>query len=93
MHDLTQVLRDANAASIEFLNVEADTGLMFAEIARGSEKGAKADRNRAHARTAYDTVLRFIGRVSLTDAESESLGVKMARLKLGLQKLGESFGV
>jgi hypothetical protein len=89
--DIAQTLKDTNATSVEFLNVEADTGLMFAEIARQSTDIAKTARNRENARMAYDTVLRFIGRVTLTDAESEGLSLKMAKLKNGLQILGESF--
>jgi hypothetical protein len=91
LRDFSQNLRDANATSVEFLNTEADTGLMFAGIALESDTEEKMARNRANARKAYDTILRFIGRVSLTAAESEGLGTKMARLKLGLQTLGESF--
>ena len=82
---------EANATSVEFLNIEADTGLMFAGIAAESDDGAKAARNRENARKAYDTILRFIGRISLTAAESEALDTKMAKLKQGLQTLGESF--
>ena len=92
MHDLAQSLRDANTASVEFLKVEAETGLTFAAIAKQSGDAGnaeKAARNRAQARIAYDTVLRFIGRVALTQAESESLDLQMTRLKIGLQKLGE----
>jgi hypothetical protein len=91
LQDFKQTLRDANATSVDFLNTEADTGLMFAGIALESDTEEKMTRNRANARKAYDTILRFIGRVSLTDAESENLGTKMAKLKLGLQTLGESF--
>lgn len=91
MQDIAQTLRDTNTISLEFLNVELDTGLLFAEIAAGSNNAEKTARNRANARIAYDTVLRFIGSVSMTDAESESLGLKMATLKRDLQALGESF--
>lgn len=91
MHDLAQTLRDCNATSVEFLNIEADTGLTFAEIARQSSGDAeKSARNRTYARTAYETILRYIGRVVMTEAESKSLAIKVARLKLGLQTLGES---
>jgi len=91
MQDFAQTLHDANTASLGFLNVEADTGLMFAEIARESDNAEKTARNRANARLAYDTLLRFIGRVSMTDAEAQSLQEKMGKLKLELQTLGESF--
>ncbi|HEX3684191.1 MAG TPA: hypothetical protein VHU83_16780 [Bryobacteraceae bacterium] len=80
-----------NAASVDFLHTEADTGLLFANIAMGSDEFEKTARNQAHARLAYDTVLRFVGRVSLTAAEAEGLSAKMGRLKGELRMLGESF--
>jgi hypothetical protein len=91
VQDFAQTLRDSNATSVEFLNTEAETGLLFAEIAQGSDNAEKRARNCAHARLAYNTVLRFIGRVSLTEAESESLSLQMAKLKIRLQTLGECF--
>lgn len=91
MQTLAQTLSDCNATSVDFLNIEADTGLMFAEIARQAATGERTTRNRAHARHAYNTVLRFMGCVTLTSSESDNLGMKMAKLKLGLESLGESF--
>lgn len=91
MQDLAQTRQDVNAASVDFLNIEADTGLMFANIAMESDNFEKTARNQANARLAYDTVLRFIGRVSLSAGESDGLAAKMGRLKDELQKLGEFF--
>lgn len=91
MQDFAQTLRDSNAASVAFLNTEAETGLLFAEIAEQSTNIERKARNRANARLAYNTVLRFIGQVSFTEAESESLNLKMAKLKIRLQTLGECF--
>jgi hypothetical protein len=91
MQGLAETLRDANTASIDFLKTEVNTGLTFANIAHDSVNAEKSARNRAHARLAYDTVLRFIGRVSLTYAEAEHLAVKMDQLKHGLEELGELF--
>jgi hypothetical protein len=91
MQSFAQTLLDANAASIDFLKVEVHTGLTFARIAHHSTHEEKTERNRAQARLAYDTVLRFIGRVSMTDAESASLTEQMAELKQQLKDLGELF--
>ena len=90
MRDLTQTLFDANKTSIHFLNVEAETGLTFANIAAHSENAEKKARNQAHARIAYETILRFVSRVSLTAAEAETLASKVTRLKDGLAALGEA---
>lgn len=91
MQDFAQTMRDSNATSVEFLNIEADTGLLFAGIASQSETDEKKVRNCANARAAYDTILRFVKRVTLTEAEAKHLEGKVAKLKLELQTLGESF--
>jgi hypothetical protein len=91
MQDLAQTLRDCNLTSVDFLRIEADTGLMFAGIAKRAGRGEKAVRNRANARLAYDTVLRFLDRVTLTASESANLALKMAKLKRDLENLGELF--
>jgi hypothetical protein len=91
MQDFAQTMRESNATSVEFLNIETNTGLMFATLAQQADNAEKKARNCANARLAYNTVLRFISRVSLTNAESQSLALKMAKLKTELQKLGESF--
>lgn len=91
MDDFHQNLFDSNRVSVEFLKTELDTGLMFSKMALTSDNDEKSDRNRKHARTAYDALLRFIGRVSLTLEDAEHLKAGIAELKSQLQRLGETF--
>ena len=80
---------DADETGVEFLRTELRTGLTMAKIARETQSPNKADRNRANARKAYDTALRFFAKTSLTDEEAEELRGMITRLKSALTALGE----
>ena len=76
-------------SDIEFLRAEALTGLTFSKIALGSRHPEKTDRNRAKARKAYDTLLRFMPPCNAASQALEEITAKVAELKVNLQQLGE----
>ena len=80
-----------NASGVEFLLVEADTGLTFADSALCSKDPDRIAFDRRNARAAYDTILRFVGRVGFSPGEASALHAKVARLKSKLVDLGEQF--
>jgi hypothetical protein len=99
--DLREFLREAhllvlrrhqetNSAQLNFILTELSTGMTFASIAPAMEGKAQA-RNRAHARVAYDSVLRFLERVTMTREQLEEVHADIALLKQRLQTLGEEF--
>jgi hypothetical protein len=75
---------------LSFLRTELETGLSFSVVALDANDPEKATRNRANARLAYDTALRFLERVALTPAESEELDAKFTQLRAALKKLGQT---
>jgi hypothetical protein len=81
-----------NRASVNFLKIDVATALTFSEIALQTPDSEKQRRNRRSARKAYDTVLRLMGRVSLTKDDAQSLSRNLQRLKSELVRLGETFG-
>jgi hypothetical protein len=91
MSDFYQSSHDLNQARSDFLITELSVGLTFADIALSSNDEAKTKRNCKNARNAYDSVLKFIGEVKLTPADSTRLSNGMERLKSQLQALGETF--
>ena len=91
MSDSYRWSRDLNQTRTDFLTTELSLGLTFAGIALGSDDEAKTKRNCKNARTAYDAVLRFMGQVRLTPADSTRLRDGMELLKSQLQTLGETF--
>lgn len=83
---------ELNESSVSFLRTELDLGNTFVGIAQSADKDQeKAERNRAHGRKAYDTVLRFLPDLSLTAAEQTEFQDKLAVLKAALLALGEVF--
>ena len=75
-------------AGFEFLILEADTGSTFARIALDAiGNHEKVRRNTPNARRAYDTILRFKGRLQLGPVEAAELMAKVELLRGQLQKL------
>lgn len=87
-----QLQRDINKNAAEFLCVDLDTALTFAQMASSSARNPEARlRNRKNARTAYDTVMRLKEKVTLSPEESALMGEKLDALKRILLELGEAF--
>jgi len=81
---------DPNSHEDDFLRVELCTGLMFSKIAREARHQEKRDRNCAHARRAYDALLRFIPKMPNGNfVGSDEMTRGLAQLKSELQQLGE----
>ena len=67
-----------------FLQTELNTGLTFASIAlqsRNLRRPEKVQRNRANARTAFDTIIRFREQVPLTQAQADEIEHGFQRLR------------
>jgi len=89
-HGTKTNLLDTTLTEVDFLRTEIRTGLTFARIARESKRTSpKRSRNRTNGRKAYDTVLRFAPKVSLSDEEAEDINSKLKQLKTELKDLGE----
>jgi hypothetical protein len=73
-----------------FLQTELNTGLTFAWIALTSpDRSDKIARNRANARAAYDTLVRFKDSIYLTAEQSSHFESGFTRLQEKLRELGE----
>ena len=76
---------DQNAAGIAFMRTEVSVGLEFAELASGAgDQTQKRERNRANAQKAYDSLMKFLPRLSLTPAESSELNSGVEQLRLAI---------
>ena len=82
-------MKSMENVGIEFLRAEALAGLTFSKIALQSRYQEKKDRNRAKARKAYDTLLRYMPRDNATLESWEEIRAKVAELHSLLQQLGE----
>ena len=83
-------LRTSIAPLIQFTLTELSTGLTLSTLA-GERQGAAKTRTRIKARAAYDSALRFSGRLVLREEESHMIRTGLEALKRSLEALGETF--
>ena len=90
MPQKSTIASDFNKKGAEFLKVEVETGLTFANIALSEEPGSQERiKNQSNARKAYQTVLRLRDRVEKPEATSRSIQNGLDQLRSALIKLGE----
>lgn len=78
------------ANGYRFLMNEAESGLLFADIAL--KAGCSPQRSRDcvhHARNAYQSILRFQTRANLPEKSATNVEFQVSRLRAALQQLGE----
>lgn len=63
--------------------------MTLSRIASRASQPDTINRNRANAKKAYDTVLRFLPKTQLGDEEEVEIRSQLAKLKSALQSLGE----
>lgn len=80
---------DPTVLEIGFLRTELQVGLTLSRLAVDAHHLDKAQRNRANARKAYDSVVHFMTRVSCTPDEAIEIKSKLSELKSALHGLGE----
>lgn len=83
-------MEDANRASVNFLKIDLETGLLFSRMALQTNESEKKHRNTLAARRAYDTIVRLRANVHPTPADSDFLTRNLGLLKCDLRLLGES---
>jgi len=80
-----------NRTTLDFLKVDVQTGLTFTGIALQTEDSIKRQRNCRSARKAYDTVLKMIKKVDISENDARILYRNLHRLRSELVSLGEVF--
>ena len=88
--DLRKTSQEMKIAQLKFILTELSAGMTFAAIAL-VRKGEAQARNRARARTAYNSALHFLDRVTMTREQLDEVRARLALLKQRLRTLGEGF--
>jgi hypothetical protein len=86
--DIFQTLDDTRRLLAEFLITELALAMTFLEIASTSNNTETVQRNLKNAKTAYETILRFLPQAILTQAEQQSTQDKLAKVEARLQEFG-----
>jgi hypothetical protein len=81
---------DQQEITADFLKNELQTGITFADLALTAKHDDRRERNKANARKAYDTALRFMDTHSPTPEITTELKDRLKHLRDQLKKLGES---
>jgi hypothetical protein len=91
VNTLTANIRGQSTYSVlSFVRIELDLAKTFVAISKSSEQ-TRSLRNRKNARTAFDTVVHFWGKVQLSPEQDTEIRQKLTTLKEQLRQLGESF--
>jgi hypothetical protein len=79
-----------DAGGFNFLMTEIACGLTYVDLAKSArpEEREKYKRRVGCARKAYGAVLRFYGKVAMSDRETTQLSAGLSRLEAELQELG-----
>ena len=89
MKDPATVWQQVDTAIQQFLIVELDVGMTFAQAAAHAQSTDERLRSRQLARKAYDTGSRWIFRARFTPEDSRTYHQKLRQLRLALNKLGD----
>jgi hypothetical protein len=90
MQELTATGQRLNATNADFLKIDVKTALTFSGLALETDNQEKKQRNRKHARQAYDTILHLSKNVTFTPSEEVYMIEMMGRLKNDLALLEEN---
>jgi glucose-6-phosphate-specific signal transduction histidine kinase len=82
---------DANKSGVAFVLTDLDVALTFMDVADGSGIRETVLRNHKNARTAYDSVLRLLGKLAPDVLQQLTIDEKLAILKKRLLAAGQQF--
>ena len=80
-----------NQCGVSFLLTDLDLAMTFMDVADASRIDERKSQNHTNARTAYNTVLRLLEKLTPNTDERRVIDVKLAILKMRLQAVGQQF--
>jgi hypothetical protein len=83
-----QIVEESNRLGVQFLIADLSVALTFLDVAETTRSEEVRKRNRDNARTAYDAVQRFLGRLSPSKEEQTELDARLSTLRSRLRGLG-----
>lgn len=83
----SDIFRSLDERMAQFLEIDLSVGLTFAAIALKSKNLERRQRNKVHARKAFDVVTAFLPRTKLNPEAAVRLIAGLDRLRTALQNL------
>lgn len=87
--DFQRVAENCRQVAVDFLRTEVQCGHTFASIGLSTNDESNRIRNTANARIAYNTLVRFMGRIAFNSEEAKELTDGTDSLRYKLVALGE----
>ena len=91
MSSVPENIEALKITSAEFLLTDLDVAWTFMDVAETSGIEETVVRNHQNARKAYDTVLDFLSKLTLTASDRNAVEEKLAVLKTRLENAGQLF--
>lgn len=88
MGSFSRVRDESNQISLQFLLTELETAFTFLQVAETTAYVESRERNRKHAREAYDSILRMQPRVIMEPAGKAEFQSRLSELKSRLEGFG-----
>ena len=86
-----QTFSDLNQSGVLFLLTDLDLAMTFMDVADTSHIDETTRRNHTNARTAYNSVLHLLEKLTPNTDERQVIDAKLAILKMRLQLAGQQF--
>jgi hypothetical protein len=82
---------DLNQSGVSFLLTDLDLAMTFMDVADTSHIVETTRRNHTNARTAYDTVLHLLEKLTPNAGQRQAIDAMLAILKTRLHAVGQQF--
>ena len=86
-----ETFSELNQSGVSFLLTDLDLAMTFMDVADASRIDETTRRNHTNARTAYNSVLRLLEKLTPNTDERQVIDAKLAILKMRLQAVGQQF--
>jgi hypothetical protein len=86
-----ETFSDLNQSGVSFLLTDLDLAMTFMDVADASRIDETKRRNHTNARTAYNSVLHLLEKLTPNTDERQVINATLAILKMRLQAVGQRF--
>ena len=82
---------DLNQSGVSFLLTDLDLAMTFMDVADASRIEETTRRNHTNARTAYDTVVHLLEKLTPNADQRQAIDAQLTILKTRLEAIGQQF--
>ena len=91
MRNWQENFSDLSQSGVSFLLTDLDLAMTFMDVADASRIEETTRRNHTNARTAYDTVLHLLEKLSPNADQRQAIDAQLTILKTRLEAIGQQF--